>query len=161
MRFTFDSKVYKLDFERRNDSIKRRVGTLYTTNLETKEVIESPEIVEVPARYAYTTATIWEKVGEDAKGKETWKVYRTATVGCYHRDPHSNERGRMSALRCICGITPEQRKGNGLPKAFKEELWACYFADKERQRVIAREQALIKKAEKLGLKFTDKTETVH
>lgn len=101
MKFTFDGKVYLIEFQR-----KKRVYTRfdYDTGLD----------IPYESTHPYTTATLFET---DATKPFDKKLFRTATVGCWHGDQFSTEKGRVRALRLIT-IT--------LPKAMKTAMWKAY-----------------------------------
>lgn len=95
MRFEFEGQKYILEFQR-----------------DFKETTVNGEIKK--ASKPYTTVNLVRF--EDDKPV----VHRTATVGCWHRDVYTLEKGRLGALRLMT-------KGNGLSKEFKRVLWKAYM----------------------------------
>lgn len=100
MRFTFDGKDYTIEFQR---SFRERVKT----NLAGDDVVTK-------STKPYTTVTLLEA---DLGRPQAKTTYRTATVGCWHKDKFSLETGRVRALRSMTRT---------LPKAMKPVLWKAY-----------------------------------
>lgn len=107
MAFEFDGRVYRLQFQRFQDSGFSKPST--TVSLE--------EFV------------VWR----DDKGRVTshgWIVNRTATVGCYHRDNFSKEDGRRAAITAMCkgyGANSPSYTQRETWRAFRRAIWDAYF----------------------------------
>lgn len=68
-------------------------------------------------KHPFTTVNLL--MWDDAEAR--WWVYRTATVGCYHRDVFTHEDGRKAALRSLMPGLRGQR-------ALKQAIWATYLS---------------------------------
>lgn len=103
MRFDHDGKTYALDFQRDYKLI--RLGEI------------NGEVLTAPSRYPYTTARVLEV--DQALPVYEWPVYRTATVGCWHKEPVFRlERGRLHALRLL---------SRTLNREMKVKVWDTYM----------------------------------
>lgn len=101
MRFTFKGLTYLIEFQ-------RRAKTVVVRNADGTEKF-------VPGKYPDTVARLLE---EDPAKPLAQKVYREATVGCWHREPNfSLETGRIRALRMITKT---------IEKGMKPLMWKAY-----------------------------------
>lgn len=107
MRFHYNGHDFSIEFQRTHKMIP--TGTDKEGN-----------IVYEDSKYPYTTVIIYKWV-EGENGKLVPEMYRTYTVGCYHKDHFTNEEGRKTALRCLC-------IGNSLTAGFKKVLWDTYLS---------------------------------
>ena len=107
MKFTYEGQQYLIEFCRERYNLRKfDKGNDYPFQL----VIKS--------KHPYTTVNIMlmeEPRSATSKGKVS--VYRSATVGCYHKDRYTHEQGRITALREV---------GRTLPKEFKGAMWDAY-----------------------------------
>src|SRR3990167_9632009 len=111
MSFVFGGKTYVIEFSRAYREYPRHD---YETGLD----------FNVKSKYPYTTATVFEV----DPIKFAKKIFRTATVGCWHGDTFRLEKGRTGALRLIT-IT--------LPKAMKPLLWKAYHERVSKPKSVA------------------------
>ena len=111
MRFEYSGTTYQIEFQRER---QLRRDSLTNEDIETT--------------HPSTTARIL--VVDDGKPAKEWKVYRSWTVGCYHRDRFTTEQGRLYALRAIS-------KGNSLPREFKARMWDAYITRTQPKMVEA------------------------
>lgn len=110
MKFNWEGKNYILEFERQH-----------------KDVIVGPydEATgigrKVKSKYPYTTVRVVE-VGANGRDKT---IFRTATVGCWHREAATYSRGNgfkeISRLRALNMVTKT------LPKSMKKLMWNAYL----------------------------------
>ena len=112
MRFDFEGKTFAIDFERQ----RPRVHLPYPIQRSQGNVVR----VCQEARYPSTTVNILE-VRQDLPARE-WSIYRTATVGCWHRDHFNRERGRLNALKLVTRTIPD---------GMKPRLWNAYLSRKK------------------------------
>lgn len=115
LKFEFEGTKYRIDFTREARTVKQFRGYADSVDTSNGEVIKVPVVVDVPARYPYTTVTLWKTM---PGGGEV--IYRSYTVGCIHTDSYTLEDGRLAALRMLS-------KSNSLDKPFKKAMWTCYF----------------------------------
>lgn len=103
MKFVVDGDTYELDFQRSYKQIP---------------IERQPDgvIVYQKSKYPYTTCTILRHHASSGKVS----VYRSCTVGAYHKDKFTLEAGRMNALKLLS-------KGNSLTKHFKAQMWKTYL----------------------------------
>jgi len=110
MKFEFDGLQYVLEFERSSKQVT--VGSQ-------KDEKGNRRAVKATSRYPYTTVRIIQlpkNVKDVTRGSRV--VYRTATVGAYHKDNFTLERGRILALRAV---------SQTLTKEFKRVMWDAYM----------------------------------
>lgn len=100
MRFEHKGKLYALEFSRDYRQISYKEG------------------LTVRSERPYTTVTILEITEPDKRVQSIRKVYRTATVGCWHKEPvFTLEKGRLHALRAV---------SKSVDKDFKRAMWDAY-----------------------------------
>ena len=117
IRFTVDGKTFEIEFSRS----KREVPTT------------SKDAPEGKSTWPYTTATILE-VGEGKR--ETWRVFRTFTVGCHKSDRFTYEGGRKRALALAVYDEPYVlnaqkllvKNENVIPRSWKTVMWKAYHS---------------------------------
>lgn len=112
MRFEFVGSKFAIDFVR---SLRQR--TFFTESSAGTSVE-----MKVNSTYPYTTVNILE-LDPKEKGIKNAKVFRTATVGCWHLEPNfSLETGRLRALRSVTRT---------LPKEMRPLVWDAYMSRKD------------------------------
>jgi hypothetical protein len=117
MIFEFDGKTYLIEFKRE-----------YKTRL-----FHDPETGEesnVKTTHPYTTAFLYETSKEKPLMKQ---LFRTATVGCWHHERYSPEKGRVRALRMITRT---------IPKEMKPVMWKAYH--ERRKAVVVAPTSMVK-----------------
>ena len=100
MKFEHEGATYFLDFQR--DYKQVEVGNT------------AGEVVRTASHYPSTTVILW-KQRENPLAPE---LYRTATVGCWHKDTFTLEKGRLNAMRLM---------SRTLSKEMKRKMWASYM----------------------------------
>ena len=105
MTFGHEGYMYLIDFQREHKSV--RVG-----------VTPEGEDVFAPSRFPYTTVNLFRMTipVDPINGK--MELYRTATVGAWHKEKFTLEKGRIHALRSV---------STTLPKDLKNKLWQAYM----------------------------------
>lgn len=101
MKFAFEGKTYVIEFQRRKKQYTRYD---FETGLD----------VPYESTHPYTTATVFVVNPEHPRDKT---LFRTATVGCWHGDNFSLEKGRTKTLRLITKT---------ISKEMKPVLWKAY-----------------------------------
>jgi hypothetical protein len=100
MRFTYNDKTYVLEFSRKHR--ERADGQSLVTT------------VRPMSTHPYTTVKVIEV---DPRNPAHRYLYREATVGCWHKEVFTLERGRIHALRAV---------GKNMPADFKAAMWKAY-----------------------------------
>ena len=100
MKFEHEGNMYSLDFQRERKPVV--VGAT-----------PEGEPVQAPSLYPYTTVVLWRKMKDG-----TLELFRTATVGCWHGEYFTLEKGRLQALRLV---------SKTLSKELKKKMWAAYM----------------------------------
>lgn len=96
MRFEHNGDSFALSFRREyRDRINEKGDTVKSTK-------------------PYTTVELYKQEGDK------FTLFRTATVGCWHKDDYRLEKGRLGALRFLS-------KGNSLSQEFKAAMWKSYM----------------------------------
>lgn len=95
-RFTFDGREYELNFTRDYPKIDKFMGN--------EPITGEPIFERGFSTKPYTTVRILEVDGSVPRAK--WLTYRMATAGCWHRDNHHKERGRVHALHLVMKTIP-------------------------------------------------------
>jgi hypothetical protein len=112
MKFQFDGRTFRLEFERKYKNVSvMRGGAVKTTR----------------SKYPYTTATLYE-----VKDGEEPKVFARGTVGCLPTDKFSNASGRLFALR---ELSRAVGKVDGT-KELRTALWLTYKNRAVRPEII-------------------------
>lgn len=101
MRFNHNGAEYEFDFTRTPKDV--RIG-----------VDEHGNDIYRPSRFPYTTVRLWRQ-RPDILGPE---LYREATVGAWHKEQFTFEKGRIHALRAL-SLT--------LSKAERSLVWNAYM----------------------------------
>lgn len=103
MKFTHEGTEYLIEFERQHKTF-----IVYDPIMQADK--------EVPSKWPYTIVRILELIPGPIV---TYKTYREATVGAWHREPtFSLEKGRLRALALVTRT---------LPKTMKPLLWKTYM----------------------------------
>lgn len=106
MRFDFNGKTYAIEFKRTLNKVER--------------LDETGQTIVIQKRYPDTTVNILEfdLTTVDEKGKPVSKVFQTATVGAWNKEPNfSKETGRLRAIHNVMRT---------LPKEMKPLVWYAY-----------------------------------
>jgi len=120
MRFTHNGKTYAIDFQR-----ERKMVPVGITPKRYGNLGHNAEVLYAPSNRPYTTVRLLQ-VDEEKPFKD-WYVYRTATVGCWHREKQfSLERGRLHALRLVT-LT--------LDKEMRTKMWEVYTRRRGNRKV--------------------------
>lgn len=114
MKFNVGENLYVIEFEREYRQVL--MGVDVSVDSEKNEV-RTPKYAQ--SQHPYTTVRLIQ-VPKQIEGVVPGSkiVYRTATVGCWHKEKTFNhEKGRIHALRTV---------GETVSKDFRKAMWKAY-----------------------------------
>ncbi len=113
MRFSYEGQDFSIEFERQNREVKYEDGSSHGVRAPSTKPHTTVRLIITPPTIE----------GVVSAGHI---VFRTATVGCWHKDRFSLEKGRIHALRAV---------GRTLTKGFRTAMWAAYTNRKQMSQV--------------------------
>lgn len=132
MRFTFDGKTYQITFSREFKLVRNPfwIGVKDAPFSEAE-----PEFIK--SQWPYTTVRLDVVEQNDPTHPDRWhavELYRTATVGYYHRErsKFSIEQGRIHALHSLMTT---------IPAGMVAPLWSAYNTRPKGQPIRRQEAA--------------------
>ena len=103
MKFSFEGRNYRLEFERKHRNV---------------EILRNGKHRTIKSTYPYTTVTLFE-----VRPPLAPRVVAHATVGCMHSDSYSNAAGRLYAMRSLTAML----KLHEQPKELRTAMWEAYI----------------------------------